>query len=197
MEYLKVKFLRRLFIIFCIFLGIFTPLFCWYKIPDFNPINKPLSHFGVLEPTFLLWNTTLVFLAIGIFWNAYTSLRFYFKKKRFRYPLKIMLISSSISLVFTASISMEYELFHQIPAVLFFFSYNLFIFCFGLFRSFKYIRRGMFSIFIGLAMLFSTLLLLPFPSYGVFEIVYFALILIWNIYFLFIRIKEEGLKKRL
>tara|TARA_B110000003_G_C16617724_1_gene521922 strand:- start:1645 stop:1971 length:327 start_codon:yes stop_codon:yes gene_type:complete len=108
-----------------------------------------------------------------------------------------MLISSSISLVFTASISMEYELFHQIPAVLFFFSYNLFIFCFGLFRSFKYIRRGMFSIFIGLAMLFSTLLLLPFPSYGVFEIVYFALILIWNIYFLFIRIKEEGLKKRL
>ncbi|MBT4882289.1 DUF998 domain-containing protein [Flavobacteriales bacterium] len=197
MEYLKVKFLRRLFIIFCILLGIFTPLFCWYKIPDFNPINKPLSHFGVLEPTFLLWNTTLVFLAIGIFWNAYTSLRFYFKKKRFRYPLKIMLISSSISLVFTASISMEYELFHQIPAVLFFFSYNLFIFCFGLFRSFKYIRRGMFSIFIGLAMLFSTLLLLPFPSYGVFEIVYFALILIWNIYFLFIRIKEEGLKKRL
>jgi hypothetical protein len=197
MEYLKVKFLRRLFIIFCILLGIFTPLFCWYKIPDFNPINKPLSHFGVLEPTFLLWNTTLVFLAIGIFWNAYTSLRFYFKKKRFRYPLKIMLIFSSISLVFTASISMEYELFHQIPAVLFFFSYNLFIFCFGLFRSFKYIRRGMFSIFIGLAMLFSTLLLLPFPSYGVFEIVYFALILIWNIYFLFIRIKEEGLKKRL
>tara|TARA_B110000008_G_scaffold239784_1_gene246720 strand:- start:40248 stop:40841 length:594 start_codon:yes stop_codon:yes gene_type:complete len=197
MEYLKVKFLRRLFIIFCILLGIFTPLFCWYKIPDFNLINKPLSHFGVLEPTFLLWNTTLVFLAIGIFWNAYTSLRFYFKKKRFRYPLKIMLISSSISLVFTASISMEYELFHQIPAVLFFFSYNLFIFCFGLFRSFKYIRRGMFSIFIGLAMLFSTLLLLPFPSYGVFEIVYFALILIWNIYFLFIRIKEEGLKKRL
>lgn len=197
MRYLQVKFLRRLFIIFCILLGIFTPLFCWYKIPDFNPINKPLSHFGVLEPTFLLWNTTLVFLAIGIFWNAYTSLRFYFKKKRFRYPLKSLLVVSSISLIFTASISMDYELFHQIPAVLFFFSYNLFIFCFGLFRSLKYLRRGMFSIFIGLGMLFSTLLLLPFPSYGVFEIAYFALILIWNIYFLYTRIKEEGLKKKL
>ncbi len=197
MKYLQVKFLRRLFIIFCILLGIFTPLFCWYKIPDFNPINKPLSHFGVLEPTFLLWNTTLVFLAIGIFWNAYTSLRFYFKKKRFRYPLKSLLVVSSISLIFTASISMEYELFHQIPAVLFFFSYNLFIFCFGLFRSLKYLRRGMFSIFIGLGMLFSTLLLLPFPSYGVFEIAYFALILIWNIYFLYTRVKEEGLKKKL
>jgi len=196
MEYLKVKFLRRLFIIFCILLGIFTPLFCWYKIPDFNPINKPLSHFGVLEPTFLLWNTTLMFLSIGIFWNAYTSLRFYFKKKSLRYPLKLMLISASISLVFTAGIPMDYELFHQVPAVLFFFSYNLFVFCFGLFRSLKYIRRGMFSIFIGVAMLFSTLLLLPFPSYGVFEIVYFALILIWNIYFLLTRINEEGLKSQ-
>jgi hypothetical membrane protein len=194
MRYLQVKFLRRIYIIFSILLGIFTPLFCWYKIPDFNPINKPLSHFGVLEPTFLLWNTTLVFLAIGIFWNAYTSLRFYFKKRRLRYPLKLMLISSSISLVFTASISMEYDFFHQISAVLFFFSYNLFVFCFGLFRSLKYVRRGMFSIFVGVAMLFSTLLLLPFPSYGVFEVVYFALILIWNIYFLFTRMKEEGAK---
>ena len=50
------------------------------------------------------------------------------------------------------------------------------------------------SIFIGLAMTFSLLLLLPFKSYGVFEIVYFALILLWNIYFLFTRMKEEGMK---
>jgi len=194
MKYFQVKFIRRIYIIFSILLGIFTPLFCWYKIPDFNPINKPLSHFGVLEPTFLLWNTTLVFLAFGIFWNAYTSLRFYFKKRRLRYSLKLMLISSSVSLVLTASISMDYEFYHQISAVLFFFSYNMFVFCFGLFRSLKYIRRGMFSLFIGVAMLFSTLLLLPFPSYGVFEVVYFALILIWNIYFLFTRMKEEGAK---
>lgn len=52
----------------------------------------------------------------------------------------------------------------------------------------------MFSAFIGLSMLFSLLLLLPFKSYGVFEIVYFALILIWNIYFLYNRMKEEGYK---
>jgi hypothetical protein len=56
------------------------------------------------------------------------------------------------------------------------------------------VRTGVLSIFIGLAMTFSLLLLLPFKSYGVFEIVYFALILTWNIYFLFQRMKEEGMK---
>jgi len=50
--------------------------------------------------------------------------------------------------------------------------------------------------FIGLSMLCSLLLLLPFKSYGVFEIVYFALILIWNIYFLYSRMKEEGGKSK-
>jgi hypothetical membrane protein len=157
-------------------------------------MDKPLSDFGISGETWLLWNSTLVFLAIGIFLNSYTSLRFYFKKRRFRYPLKILLIISSFCLFFTGTIPMDYELYHKVPAFFFFFSYNLFIFLFGLFRSFKYVRTGILSIFIGLAMTFSLLLLLPFKSYGVFEIVYFALILTWNIYFLIQRMKEEGMK---
>ena len=48
--------------------------------------------------------------------------------------------------------------------------------------------------FVGLSMLLSLLLLLPFPSYGVFEIVCFSLILTWNIYFLFTRLKGESMK---
>ena len=194
MEYIKVKLLRRVYLIFCILLGILSPIYCWYLRPGFNPMEKPLSDFGIQEPTWLLWNSTLVFLSIGIFLNAYTALRYYFKKRRFRYPLKVLLIVSSFSLFFTATIPMDYELFHKIPAFLFFFSYNLFVFLFGLFRSFKHVRVGVVSIFIGLAMTFSLLLLLPFKSYGVFEIVYFTLILIWNIHFLFTRMKEEGMK---
>jgi hypothetical membrane protein len=104
------------------------------------------------------------------------------------------LIVSSFSLFFTATIPMDYEIFHRIPAFLFFFTYNLFVFLFGLFRSFQQIRAGVLSIFIGLAMIFSLLLLLPFKSYGVFEIFYFTLILLWNIHFLFTRMKEEGMK---
>ena len=196
MVYSKVKLLRRAFLIFSIFSGILVPLYCWYQYPDFNPVHQPLSHFGVIEPTWLLWNSTLVFLSIGIFLNAYTSLRYYFKKRRLRYPLKMLLISSSVSLFLIGTIPMDFEIYHKIPAFLFFFTYNLFVFLFGLFRSLKYLRRGMFSIFIGLSMLASLLLLLPFPSYGVFEIVYFSFILIWNIYFLFSRIKEEGLKSK-
>ena len=196
MNYSKVKLLRRVFLIFSILLGILVPLYCWYQYPDFNPVHQPLSHFGVIEPTWLLWNSTLVFLSIGIFLNAYTSLRYYFKKRRLRYPLKMLLISSSVSLFLIGTIPMDFEIYHKIPAFLFFFTYNLFVFLFGLFRSLKYLRRGMFSIFIGLSMLSSLLLLLPFPSYGVFEIVYFSFILIWNIYFLFTRIKEEGLKSK-
>ncbi|MBT6014175.1 MAG: DUF998 domain-containing protein [Flavobacteriales bacterium] len=197
MNHKQIKLLRRTFLIFCIALGILTPFYCWYQYPDFNPIHQPLSHFGIIEPTWLLWNSTLVLLSIGIFWNAYTALRYYFKKRRFRYPLKMLLLSSSVSLFLTGTIPMDFEIYHKIPAFLFFFTYNLFVFLFGLFRSLKYFRRGIFSMFIGLSMLLS-LLLLPiftkFPSYGVFEIVYFSLILIWNIYFLFTRIKEEGLK---
>ena len=196
MVYSKVKLLRRAFLIFSIILGILVPIYCWYQYPDFNPVHQPLSHFGVIEPTWLLWNSTLVFLSIGIFLNAYTSLRYYFKKRRLRYPLKMLLISSSVSLFLIGTIPMDFEIYHKIPAFLFFFTYNLFVFLFGLFRSLKYLRRGMFSIFIGLSMLSSLLLLLPFPSYGVFEIVYFSFILIWNIYFLFTRIKEEGLKSK-
>ena len=194
MFFFKVKILRRIYLIFCIFLGIIAPVYCWYLRPGFNPIEKPLSDFGVQEPTWLLWNSTLVFLATGIFLNAYTALRYYFKQRRFRYPLKVLLLISSFSLFFTATIPMDYEVFHKIPAFLFFFTYNLFVFLFGFFRSLKYLRTGIFSMFIGLSMLSSLLLLLPFKSYGVFEIVYFALILIWNIHFLFRRMKEEGIK---
>ena len=194
MNHKQVKLLRRLYLIFCILLGILTPLYCWFRYPDFNPVTQPLSHFGIIDPTWFLWNTSLVLLSIGLFLNAYTALRYYFKKRRYRYPLKILLMLSSFFLFLTGTIPMDYELYHKIPAFLFFFLYNLFVFMFGLFRSLKYLRTGIFSMFVGLLMLLSLLLLLPFPSYGVFEIVYFALILIWNIYFLFIRLKEESLK---
>lgn len=192
MKHSKVKLIRRTYLIFCIIIGFLAPIYCWYLRPGFNPMEKPLSDFGIQEPTWLLWNSSLALLAFGIFLNAYTALRYYFKQRRFRYPLKILLFVSSFSLFLTATISMEYEFFHKIPAFLFFFSYNLFVFLFGLFRSLRHLRKGMFSIFIGLSMLFSLLLLLPFKSYGVFEIVYITLILIWNIYFLYNRIKEES-----
>ena len=194
MNHKQVKLLRRFYLIFCIFLGIITPFLCWFLYPDFNPTLEPLSYFGIDKRTWLLWNSALVFLAIGLFLNAYTSLRYYFKQRRYRYPLKVLLLISSFSLFLTATIPMDYKVFHKVPACLFFFSYNLFVFLFGLFRALRYLRTGVFSMFIGISMLCSLLLVLPFKSYGVFEIVYFTLIFVWNIHFLYNRMKEEGNK---
>ncbi len=87
---------------------------------------------------------------------------------------------------------MDYLLLHRISAFTFFISYNLFIFCFGMFRSSKYVRKGMFSMFIGSLMLLSSLLLLPFPSYGIFEITYFLLLLYWNGHLFYKRIRIEN-----
>ena len=155
MQYVRVKLLRRIYLIICIFLGIISPIYCWYLLPDFNPLEKPLSDFGIQEPTSFFWNSSLVLLSIAIFLNAYTALRFYFKEKAFRYPLKVLLLLSCFSLFFTATIPMDYDLLHKIPAVLFFLSYNLFVFMFGFFRSLRSLRSGFFSILVGLFMLFS------------------------------------------
>ena len=62
MNHKQVKLLRRLYLIFCILLGILAPLYCWYIYPDFNPIQQPLSQFGVIDPKWLLWNSILVLL---------------------------------------------------------------------------------------------------------------------------------------
>jgi len=76
---------------------------------------------------------------------------------------------------------MDFGPFHKIPALLFFLTYNFFIFLFGLARSRSYVRKGLFSALTGSCMLLSSLLLIPFPSYGVAEIVYILLIFFWNI----------------
>jgi len=49
----------------------------------------------------------------------------------------------------------------------------------------------MFSMVIGSLMLLCSLLLLPFPSTGVFEIIYFLLLLFWNGTLFYKRVKTE------
>ena len=80
---------------------------------------------------------------------------------------------------------MNEGLWHKLPAILFFLSYNFFVFVFGLLRSFSQVRSGFFSVCIGSLMLLSTLLLIPFPKGGVSEILYIQLIAFWNLYMLY------------
>lgn len=192
----QARFWRRVYLVFCLLLGVLSPLVCWYMIPDFNPIEKPLSYFGVVEHTSWLWNTTLFVLSIGVYLNARSSIRLYFRKKSMRIFLFVLLIISSLALMSTAVFSMEHSLVHKVSASIFFLTYNFLVFCFGLLRSLKNVRKGILSVVVGVLMLLSSLLLLLFPSYGVFEIVYIALILFWNSILLYKRVKRGYGRRR-
>ncbi|MEZ7839036.1 MAG: DUF998 domain-containing protein [Flavobacteriales bacterium] len=194
----KARTIRRIYLISSLSLGVLAPLFCWYMIPDFNPIHRPLSYFGVAELTFWYWNISVLLIATGLFVNAYRSIPIYFSDKKQKTFLEVLLSISFISLCGVALISMDNYLIHHVAAYTFFLVYNFFIFSFGFIRSLKYVRRGIFSITIGILMLLSSLLLLPFPSYGVFEIVYFFLLFLWNTHLFYKRIEFEDriLKKK-
>ena len=176
MQINRVRFWRRVYLLFSMSLGVLSPLICWYMIPDFNPIEKPLSYFGVAEITAWYWNLSLIIISFAIYLNAKKSLPIYFNKIK---TLRILKASyrAFISLFLTAVVPMNRVLLHRISATGFFLTYNFFVFFFGISRSLKYLRKGLFSIFIGSLMLLSSLLLIPFPSYGVFEIIYVLLII--------------------
>ena len=191
MQINRVRFWRRVYLLFSMSLGVISPLICWFMIPDFNPIEKPLSYFGVAEITAWYWNLSLIIISFAIYLNAKKSLAIYFNKLKTLRVLRILITVSFISLFITAVVPMNKELIHRISASSFFLTYNFFVFFFGISRSLKYLRKGLFSIFIGSLMLLSSLLLIPFPSYGIFEIVYVLLIIFWNASLFYKRVTKE------
>ena len=191
MQINRVRFWRRVYLLFSMSLGVLSPLICWYMIPDFNPIEKPLSYFGVAEITAWYWNLSLIIISFAIYLNAKKSLPMYFIKIKTLRILRVLIVVSFISLFLTAVFSLNKPLIHRISATGFFLTYNFFVFFFGISRSLKYLRKGLFSMFIGSLMLLSSLLLIPFPSYGVFEIVYVLLIIFWNASLFYKRVIKE------
>ena len=176
-----IKKIRRTYLISSIIIGIISPLICIYLFPEFDPRIHPVSYFGVLKNTSFIFMISLVVFSIAIFWNGITVIRKLIKKKYYKFWLHFILLVASCNLFLTGIITMDFGPFHQIPALIFFLTYNFFIFLFGLARSRSYVRRGLFSVLTGSFMLLSSLLLIPFPSYGVAEVVYIFLIFFWNI----------------
>tara|TARA_B100000902_G_C27213041_1_gene865473 strand:- start:53 stop:634 length:582 start_codon:yes stop_codon:yes gene_type:complete len=176
-----IKKIRKLYFISSILVGVLSPLICVSFFPEFDPRIHPVSYFSILEETSWIFLFSLVIFSISIFWNGTTVIRKLIKNKKHQILLTILLTSASICLFMTGIIPMNYGPLHQIPALFFFLIYNFFIFFFGLLRSTSYVRKGFFSVSIGSLMLLSSLLLIPFPSYGVAELVYIFFIFIWNI----------------
>lgn len=173
--------IRRIYFISSIIVGIASPLICLYFFPEFDPRIHPISYFGILQNTSLVFVISLVIFSGSIFWNGITVIRKLVKNEKYTVWLKLLVTISSLCLFLTGIIPMDFGPLHQIPALFFFLIYNFFIFLFGIARSRSYVRKGLFSVIIGSCMLLSSLLLIPFPSYGVAEIIYIFLIFVWNI----------------
>lgn len=185
MEHRQIKKIRRIYIIISILLGIVVPIVCYYLLPEFNIQTDPLSKFGVSTETSKLWFWSLMLISLGLWLNGEHRVDCLIKREKWKPILKLILRVSIVSLILTALIDMSYNWAHKIVALIFFCGYNLFVFTFGIVRSLNYLKRGMFSVTMGALMLLTSLLVIPFPSYGVAEIAFITLISIWNTRILF------------
>ncbi len=189
----RIKTIRKIYIGFSLLIGILSPLVIYVSFVDWNgdgiinnadffdPREKPLSYFGIIDTTSTIWVISLIILAIGILWGGIVRVNQFFKDFNQKLILKSIIVFSFICLMMTAIIPMNEGWWHKLPAILFFLSYNFFIFIFGLFRSFSQVRNGFFSVCIGSLMLLSTLFLIPFPKGGISEILYIQLMTYWNL----------------
>jgi len=189
----RIKTIRKIYIGFSLLIGILSPLVIYVSFVDWNgdgiinnadffdPREKPLSYFGIIDTTSTIWVVSLIILAIGILWGGIVRVNQFFKDFNQKLILKSIIVFSFICLMMTAIIPMTEGWWHKLPAILFFLSYNFFIFMFGLFRSFSQVRNGFFSVCIGSLMLLSTLFLIPFPKGGISEILYIQLMTYWNL----------------
>ena len=66
----KLKYIRKIYILTSILIGIISPLICLYFAKEVNLTEKPLSYFALIHKTSLFWLISLIILAIGIFWNG-------------------------------------------------------------------------------------------------------------------------------
>ena len=189
-----VKKIRKIYIFFSIILGIISPIIYMFFFPEFDPRKQPVSYFGTQDSTSLFFTASLIIFSIALLWNGLKIIKKFIKRKKFKPLLKGALITSSLCLILTGIIPMSYKIFHEIPALCFFLTYNFFVFLFGLIRSLSYVRKGLFSVITGSLMLLSALLLIPFSSYGVSELVYLTLLIFWNT--IMWRRKKLILKKR-
>ena len=123
-----VKKIRKIYLAFSILLGILTPLTCVYLFPEFDPRIHPVSYFGILKNTTLIFTFSLIIFSAAILWNGITIIRKLIKNQKSQFWLRLILIISSLCLFLTGIINMDFGPFHQIPALFFFLTYNFLIF---------------------------------------------------------------------
>ena len=78
----RVRLIRHLYIGASILIGILSPLVIYISFVDWNgdglinnadffdPREMPLSYFGIIDKTSLVWTTLLIIVAIALFWGG-------------------------------------------------------------------------------------------------------------------------------
>ena len=179
------KIIKRKLVIFTAIIGIITPIICYYLLPSLNILLEPLSKFGVASETKYIWNFFLVTLSIMLHLTN-NDLIDDIKENIVNYQYKLLTVVnliSSVSLALTGLIDMETKLLHLGFATIFFLSYTGFIFWWG-FLNIKYdLRKAIASMIISILIILSAITSIKYLDfgYGVFEVIFITLIIIWNI----------------
>lgn len=180
MDIEKIKRLKSRWIDTSFILGLVIPLIASFIIEDWSVYTGAISDFGTQPATAGFWPVYIVISAIGLWINGTSLIEQRYEGFK-SHVLYYMLNASCTGLFLVAIITEEYRYAHGAVAAVFFLVYMLFIFLYGLWQIKKLsFKEGSFSVTIGILLLLTTLLMIPFTGLAMFEITYLALIIFWN-----------------
>ena len=173
--------IRKLQVLFSITVFVLVGIMC-YSVTGFHLSDIQLSIWGESKVVGKAWNSVIIFMSFTILSNAIFWIHRHprLKYKTLLYGLFTFL---SINLFIVGFFPYEYGLLHNVPAILYFFSYPLIIF-FMVFinrSSILYSQWVKHSI-ISLSMITIPLAFITFfKGMGISEILHTAIVGIWNI----------------
>lgn len=142
-----------------------------------------LSYWGVEEIIGLIWNSTLMIMAISMHYNL---AQFLLKKRMYKAKALYWCFSFVYFTLFISGlVTMEYKI-HTVAAYLYFFSYPFSIFLLYWFNRSKmslYERRGH-LLFIFAMILTPIILLFPFKGMAISEIGHSLVVVMWSLWIL-------------
>lgn len=177
----KILKIKKIYSIVSLTLFIAVLTFCVINTKELNLSETSLSNYGIHYKTEYIWNISLFILGILLYLHALRSIFRYYSSGQISSRLVLSFTISSLCLLLTASIDMNYKI-HDHFALLYFIGYIVSIFLFGWKLLVTDFRIGISSILISLCCLvFPILTTYLFKGWAIPEIIHTLFILIWVI----------------
>ena len=179
------KVFKKNLIILTAIIGVIIPIICFYLLPSLNILLEPLSKFGIASETKYIWNGFLISLSLMLYLtndNLIDNIEDKITNIQYKLLTAVNIISS-LGLSLTGLIDMKSKLLHLGFATIFFLAYTAFIFWWG-FLNIKYdLKKAILSIATSILIILSSIVTIKglHFGYGMFELVFITLIIIWNI----------------